>query len=221
MNDLPSPFDVAATEIAEAYASGDTNAAERLYYDFHVTHLAPDMERWLRWVVFDRAYLDDVYARVLGRILGSLRAGKPIYKRYLATIYRRAAFDVIVRREAKHRANVQQFDDVELLEDILGRAGDGSALGDLAGDVAGSLDHRVLRDAVHSHLANDLNKPKWAELWLHMCEGVTEGPALAKRMGIPKVRARQLKSELSRYLCGVGRHFFNQIDSLSDEGTAV
>lgn len=202
-------FDELSRRVADAYARDDHRCGEQLYAQLHLTGILPHMQRNIRWFVRGGSLdVDDVRGLAIVRIIASLKAGRAVQQAELVTIYRRVAWDTerLIDKHEGHDNRKRPTDD-QLLDDLL-QKGRGTVQPDTAAEDAAFA---IMRRDVDKHL-RELNKPQWVELWHHWCEGITEGPAIAKLMGVASQKARVLKMDLGHYLCGVGRDLLTALD---------
>lgn len=222
-------FDDLAAQVASAYARDDMRQGDRLYADLHVRGIDPHAWYFLPWLVPSNLDREDVYVRVLERIITSLKAGKPFKQAFLYQLYKWSISDVWhapggPKREENHETRRFVSDD-EVLEDLIDkirRQGDSDEY-----EAAGaSIEFATFARQVEHHLRHDLNRPTWAVVFANMAAGVTDGPSLAKAISVETGKpvkdqvARRVKSEVSKYLTGIGRHFFERIASDELKGEA-
>lgn len=201
-------FDERARACAAAFADGDAAEGERRFGELLSGPLSDDMDRWLRWFVFDGGLYDDVYARAQVRIYRSFANGVPILRGFLRRQYKWAAADVAVK-EKRHRDNTAAMpDDDAAVEAIMRRAA--ASVGDDPADAAArsewlvSLRRRL--DDIERHFRNELGKERWADVFACWRAGELGSGEIERRLGIRATRARQLKMDISSYLMGPGRH---------------
>lgn len=199
MNESPTPstFDDLAADCAAAFRDGDDASGDQLFLELYVTFLAPDMRRRLRFFAWNPQVRDEVWSRVLDQLyVRMLRAGKPVERRWLGTIYRRCTFDELgaINRHASRAAGIGADDD---LESLLGRrlpSSDPTSAATLRADV-----QRLI-----AHVERDCGRPQWAIVLRAMLDGHCRGSDIAHATGMTQVRVRQVKMELGRYLDGAG-----------------
>src|SRR5688572_184635 len=103
-------FDELARACAAAFDNGDVIAGDQLFAQLLAGPLIADMDRWIRWFVFDAQLYDEVYSRAQVRIYRSFTNGIPILRGYLRRQYKWAAADV-VSKEKRHRDHAADMPD--------------------------------------------------------------------------------------------------------------
>jgi hypothetical protein len=202
-------FDALADRVADAFRDGDMDAADRLFCELFTRFVAPDMRRRLRFFVWDAQLREEVWSRVIDQIYARrLRIGKPVYRRYLSTIYRRAVADEH-RRELRHASRAQGHEDQDELDALVHRARSGPHAASDADRVASRTDIARVVD----HFAGELGRPQWALVLRAMLEHGERGTDVAAATGMTQVRVRQIKMEIGRYLRGPGRGMLEEDDA--------
>lgn len=189
-------FDTLAAECAAAFRDGDDAAGDRLFLELYSIHLEPDLRRRLRFFAWNEQVREEAWSRVLDQVyVRMLRRGKPVERRWLATIYRRCTFDELgaVARHATRAAVIGADDDLEAL---IGRDG--------SGDESGRVLERADIERLIWHVDQQLEKQQWAEVLRAMLDGHVRGSDIAHVTGMTQVRVRQIKMGLGRYLRGAG-----------------
>lgn len=223
-----SEFDDLAAQAAKAYAAGDLRNGDRIYADLHVRGIDKHAWHFLPWLVPSNVEIEDVYVRALERIITALKAGKPFKQAFLYQLYKWSISDVWNAPGGPAReenANTRRFvSDDEILEVLIDKVRHDGDSDEFVAAAAAS-DFAMLSRQVEYHLRHELNRPTWAVVFANIAAGITDGPTLAKAISAETGKptkdqvARRVKSEVSKYLTGVGRHFFERIadDELKDQ----